>query len=159
MIQNPNTDGTCRYGNAFRRAVVRTSCYEMDSMPAFSLVLLENDPLCTCPRRKKGQASCSNLTCSQCDSSVESLNLVSASNDSAVGAITHAFAKKAKMIDRHFILATNHGIVGPDDIDWEEMNSSRSGEFLINLRFPLKSLKRKLFPTLLIQCWIFKEVA
>ena len=113
-------------------------------MPAFSLVLLENDPLATCPRRKKGQSSCSSLTCTQCETPVHFLNLVSASNDAAVGAITHAFAKKTKMIDRHYILATNHGIVGPEDVDWDEMNSSRSGKRLNFSR--LKSLKsRKIY--------------
>ena len=100
---------------------------------------MENDPLATCPRRKKGQASCNNLTCSQCETCLDFLNLVSASNDAAVGAITHGLAKKTKLIDRHYVLATNHGIVMPDDVDWDEMYSSRSGRF----EFSLKSLKRK----------------
>ena len=88
---------------------------------------MENDPLATCPRRKKGQASCSSLTCSECESSLNFINLVSASNDAAVGAITHGLAKKSKLVDRHFVLATGHGIVGPDDIDWDEMYSSETG--------------------------------
>ena len=98
-------------------------------MPVISLVLMENDPLSTCPRRKKSQASCTSLTCSQCDSALQFLNLVSASNDAAVGAITHGLAKKTKMIDRHYVLATNHGVIGPDDVDWDEMYSSDNGNF------------------------------
>ena len=100
-------------------------CYSQEEPQVQTLVLMENDPTQTCPRRLKSQASCSGLTCSQCH--LNSINLVSASNDAAVGAITHTVAKKSKMHDRHAVLSVNHGIVMPDDVDWEEMYSTDTG--------------------------------
>ena len=122
------TDGTARYGNAHRRSVLRSSCYSLDSVPVISLTLQETDPTQTCPRRVKGQAACHALSCDQCH--LVSVNLVCLSNDSAVGAIAHGFAKKTKQHDRHGNLSRGHGIVESRDVDWFEMDLTPTGMLL-----------------------------
>ena len=126
-ILTKTSDGTSRYGNAHRRSVLRTACYSLDSVIVTSLTLQETDPTQTCPRRKKGQATCTALNCDQCH--LVSLNLVCLSNDAAVGAIAHGFAKKTKQHDRHFNLSRGHGIVEPHDVDWAEMELTPTGTF------------------------------
>ena len=139
---NRTKDGTARYGNAHRRAVLRTACYSLDSVPVISLTLQETDPTQTCPRRKKGQASCSSLGCDQCH--LVSLNLVCLSNDAAVGAIAHGFAKKTKQHDRHFNLSRCHGIVEHHDVDWDEMELTPTGKFDNYFKTFSKSLEKVL---------------
>ena len=119
-------DDVTRYGQSHRRSVIRTACFEMDSMPVMSLVIDEADATKGCPRREKGQASCRELGCDQCH--LVSLNLACCSNDSSVGAIVHCFVKKTKQHDRHYNLSQNHGIVEPEDVDWEEMARTPTGK-------------------------------
>ena len=122
--------------------MLRNACYAGDSVPIVSIILDETDPTKTCPRRPKGQASCGSLSCEQCH--LYSLNLAGCSNDAAVGAIAHAFAKKTKQHDRHYNLSRCHGIVEPTDVDWVEMDLTPTGEFFLEFleKIPLKSLKR-----------------
>ena len=129
MILNHFKDDSARYGNGHRRGVLRNACYAGDSVPIVSIVLDETDPTKTCPRRPKGQASCGSLSCEQCH--LYSLNLAGCSNDAAVGAIAHAFAKKTKQHDRHYNLSRCHGIVEPTDVDWVEMDLTPTGEFFL----------------------------
>ena len=130
-------DDSSRYGNGHRRAVVRGACFELASVVVTSLTIDETDPTKGCPRREKGQASCDELTCDQCH--LVSLNLASCSNDSAAGAIAHAFVKKIKQHDRHFNLSKNHGIVEPEDVDWAEMELTPTGLFLDKISVFLKN--------------------
>ena len=97
----------------------------MDALPLTSLVLDESDSTKGCPRRKKGQAACDELSCDQCH--LVSINLACSSNENALGAIAHAFIKKTKQHDRHHNLSVNHGIVDPDDVDWAEMELTPTG--------------------------------
>ena len=113
-----DTDGHARYGNAYRRAAIRTSCQSLDGVVVVSLTITEHDPTNCCTRRVKGQAACTELQCDQCHS--DGLNLVSVSSDAALGAIAHALTKKLKQFDRQHNLARNHGIVEPSDIEWDE---------------------------------------
>ena len=125
MLVNHFTDDMTRYGQAHRRAVIRMSCFTLEAQPVLSLVIDEADATKGCPRREKGQASCRELSCDQCH--LVSLNLGCVSNEGAVGSIAHAFSKKTKQHDRHHNLSVNHGIVEPDDVDWEEMERTPSG--------------------------------
>ena len=118
-------DGTTRYGNAHRRAVVRCTCFSVDGLAFAMLVLKETDPTATCPRRHKGQSSCPELTCFQCDNGF--VNLVSTSGSVTVGAIAHKFLQHLKLHDRQVVLSRLHGIVEPEDVDWEEMGSTPTG--------------------------------
>ena len=119
----------CRYGNAYRRACVRASCFAMDPPQLHTMVLLEHDPCATCPRREKGQAHCTELTCNQCSS--DSLILLSTSNVSGVGAIAHKLTLKLKMHDRQYVMSVAHGCCEPRDVDWDEMRQYPTGNLIV----------------------------
>ena len=132
------SDASARYGEAFRRAVVRNVCHTQESITLYMLVLREQDPTLTCCRRVKGQMACPELSCSMCH--LDSLNLTSSPAHYGVGGAADLVVLRLKMFDRHRILSREHGICTPADVDWREMALTDTGKTFVVLSGTIKSL-------------------
>ena len=126
-------DRHSRYGEGFRRAVVRGVCHTQDGLPLFLLVLREQDPSLTCCRRVQGQITCPELSCVMCH--LEHLNLTSVPVHYGLGGAMTLVALNLPMHDRHRILSREHGVIRPRDVDWEALAGNEIGKPSISLKF------------------------
>ena len=119
-------DRHSRYGEGFRRAVVRGVCHSQEGLALFLLVLREQDPSLTCCRRIQGQITCPELSCVMCH--LEHLNLTSVPVHYGLGGAVSLLALNLPMHDRHRILSREHGVVRPRDVDWDALAGKDFGK-------------------------------
>ena len=91
------------------------------------ITLREHDPTLTCPRRPKGQITCSELSCDQCH--IFAMDLTSASSPTGLGSLAMLFAWNLTLHDRHTLLGRCHGMILPTDIDWRQVGTTPTGEY------------------------------
>ena len=120
------SDESARYGEAFRRAAIRSACYSQRGILLVLMVINEQDPTRTCVRRTRGQITCPELSCVMCH--LNALNIASADAHHGLGSIIMLFIFKLKLHDRHRILSVEHGACRPSDVDWEEMDKIPTGQ-------------------------------
>lgn len=119
------SDHLYRYGAAARRGAVRSLCWANDALPTVMITAREHDPNYVCKRRPKGQITCPELSCDQCETHF--LNLTSFTNHIVVGAVGALITYNVHLFDRHAMLSRHHGLILPSDIDWREMEHTPTG--------------------------------
>ena len=119
------SDHLYRYGAAARRGAVRSLCWANDALPTVMITAREHDPNYVCKRRTKGQITCPELSCDQCETHF--LNLTSFTNHIVVGAVGALITYNVHLFDRHAMLSRHHGLILPSDIDWREMEHTPTG--------------------------------
>ena len=101
-------------------------CWANDSLPVAMMTSREHDPNFVCKRRIKGQITCPELSCEQCETHF--INLTSFTNHIVVGALGALVTYNVHMYDRHAMLSQHHGLVLPSDVDWHEMRHTPTGK-------------------------------